>query len=441
MAKVLLSRRAVLGLGRPEREGMVLRALEGLPELEVVQTCLSGDEVLALAAARCADVAVVASDLYQLTDAVVERLGQTRVDLVVLAADPDETRWRRLRRAIVLPLSAPPEVVLAALSGQPPRAPRPTQVSVSVADARRDASALVEPPAIPRPERVEPAGQLLVVTKLFGSPGATAIAVNTTAAYGEGALLVELDPGPTAAAYVGGDPLRNVYHVAANLPRTPTAWADRLEDELQPLYPGTRARLLAGVHHPDQRPALTAEFVTGLLEAVRQRFALVVVDLGLTGLLSNEADLVRAVLAIADRVLLVGASDVLGVWHTRTALSLLTDERERVALVLNRYDARRHDGIATIAYRLREEPLVVIPYDYPAFHTALEDQRPLVYERRGKAAHALRVLADRVFEAPQVLAAASPSVATARPTAGLSRTPRWTHRLRRFAGAMTGSPT
>ena len=47
----------------------------------------------------------------------------------------------------------------------------------------------------------------------------------------------------------------------------------------------------------------------------------------------------------------------------------------------------------------------------------------------------------QLCHAPQVLAAASPSVATARPTAGLSRTPRWTHRLRRFAGAMTGSPT
>jgi hypothetical protein len=122
-------------------------------------------------------------------------------------------------------------------------------------------------------------------------------------------------------------------------------------------------------------------------------------------------------------------------------LSLLTDERERVALVLNRYDARRHDGIATIAYRLREEPLAVIPYDYPAFHTALEDQRPLVYERRGRAAHALRVLADRVFDAPQVLTAPAPSVAAARPMADPVSTPGWTHRLRRLAGAMTGSPT
>ena len=85
--------------------------------------------MLAVAAAQRTDVALVASDLYQLTDAVVERLGQTRVALVVLAADPDEKRWRRLRRAIVLPLAAPPEVILAALRGQPPEAPRPTQAA------------------------------------------------------------------------------------------------------------------------------------------------------------------------------------------------------------------------------------------------------------------------------------------------------------------------
>ena len=194
MAEVLLSRRAVLGLGRPEREGLVLRALEHLPELEVVQTCLSGDEVLTVAAAERADVALVASDLYQLTDAVLERLGQTRAALVVLAADPDERRWRRLRRAIVLPLAAPPEVILAALRGQPPETPRPTQASGRRLEARRGAPAATNPPAGPRLESAEPTGQLLVVTKLFGSPGGTAIAINMAAAYGEGALLVELDP-------------------------------------------------------------------------------------------------------------------------------------------------------------------------------------------------------------------------------------------------------
>ena len=110
-----------------------------------------------------------------------------------------------------------------------------------------------------------------------------------------------------------------MYQVAANLPRTHTAWADCLEDELQALSPAPVPACWPASTTRTSWPALTAEFVTGLLEAVRERFALVVVDLGLAGLLSGEADLVRAVLAAADRVLLVGASDVLGLWHTRTA--------------------------------------------------------------------------------------------------------------------------
>ncbi len=276
MTEVVLPRRVVLGLGRPEREGMLLRALEGLADLEVIQTCLSGPDLLAVAAGGRVDVAAIASDLYQLSDAVVERLGQTRIPLVVLAADPEEARWRRLKRAIALPLGAPPEEILAALRGQRPEGTRETKSGAVPARARRAS-------APPSAERTERAGQVLVVTKLFGAPGGTATAVNLAAAHGEGTLLIELDAGPTAATYVDGDPLRNVYQVAVSAPSTPTAWADRLDDELQPLYPGTRARLLAGVQHPDQRPALTAEFVDGLLHAARQRFALVIVDVGLAG--------------------------------------------------------------------------------------------------------------------------------------------------------------
>jgi MinD-like ATPase involved in chromosome partitioning or flagellar assembly len=432
MAEVVLPRRVVLGLGRPEREGRVLRALEGLADLEVVQTCLSGPDLLAVAAVGRADVAAIASDLYQLSDAVVERLGQTRIPLVLLASDPEEARWRRLKRAIALPLGAPPEEILAALRGQRPEGTRQTK---SVGTSVRVRSAAAQPPE----ERTRSAGQVLVVTKLFGAPGATVTAINLAAASGEGTLLIELDAAPTAATYVDGDPLRNVYQVAVSAPATPTAWADRLDDELQPLYPGTGARLLAGVQHPDQRPALTAEFVGGLLHAARQRFALVIVDIGLAGLLGSEADLVRAVLTAADRVLLVGATDLVGVWHTRTALELLADERDRLALVLNRYDARRHDGVGSIAYRLGEEPLAVIPYDYPAYQAALEDQRPLVYERRGRVAQALRTLANRLFEDPQVTAAPATPLAADRHLRIGQYGPGWTHRLRRLAGVMTGS--
>jgi MinD-like ATPase involved in chromosome partitioning or flagellar assembly len=432
VAEVALVRRIVLGLGRPEREGTVLRALEGVADLEVIQTCLSGPDLLALAAAGRADVAAIASDLYQLNDAVVERLGQTRIQLVVLASDPEEVRWRRLKRAIVLPLGAPPEEILAALRGQRPEGTRQTK---SAGAPGRVPSAAAQTPE----ERFEPDGQVLVVTKLFGAPGATVTAINLAAACGEGTLLIELDAGPTAATYVDGDPLRNVYQVAVSAPTTPTAWTDRLDDELQPLYPGTRARLLAGVQHPDQRPALTAEFVDGLLDAARQRFALVIVDVGLAGLLGSEADLVRGVLTAADRVLLVGVTDLVGLWHTRTALELLGEERDRLALVLNRYDTGRHDGVGSIAYRLGEEPLAVIPYDYAAFQAALEDQRPLVYERRGRAAQALRTLANRMFEDPQVTAVPATPPAPDRHLRSAQSAPGLTHRLRRLASVMTGS--
>ena len=95
----------------------------------------------------------------------------------------------------------------------------------------------------------------------------------------------------------------------------------------------------------------------------------------------------RAVLASAQQVLLVSASDLVGLWHTRTALDQLERqlgiERQNVQLVLNRHDARFHHSASEVAWHLGAPVSAVIPFDHAAAQRAIAQQRPLIVDSQG----------------------------------------------------------
>jgi Flp pilus assembly CpaE family ATPase len=235
------------------------------------------------------------------------------------------------------------------------------------------------------------------ITKDHGSPGATMLAANLLVVSGR-AVLVELDPGTVAAAYLDADQDRALHVVVKTAPSTPEAWDQVLAAEVQPVAGTDEAGLLAGTSRLEERAQLTPLVVASLLDALRQRYDLVLVDLGLFG---AEASLVEVVQAAADRILLVGSADVVGLHQTRAALEVLGDD-ERVDVVLTRYDRRRQYPLATITAQLRREPLAVIPYDYLACARAVDEGRPVALDGRSQAGQALRELAERLRTRPAV---------------------------------------
>jgi Flp pilus assembly CpaE family ATPase len=154
------------------------------------------------------------------------------------------------------------------------------------------------------------------------------------------------------------------------------------------------------------RTAISARFLGRLLAELQGRYRYVILDVG-ADVLGAEAAVHRTALAQAGHLLLVTAADLVGLWHGRTALALLTSELqsgpEQVALVINRHDRRYHHGRREIEWALGAPAAAVVPYDHRGVQRALAAQRPLVMERRTRAGRALLDLAARAHGGRVVL--------------------------------------
>lgn len=389
--------RLVVGLGDPERERRLLPALGASGDVAVVERCLSADQLRDSLAAARADAVLVAIDLHRLTDSAIAELARTGTPLVLLAPDPAAERWQPFP-GYVLPLEADAvqarQALLAALRGERPGPVAPPS----------PANPELVPPGQPTVAKPVPAAvAVLAVASGHGSPGRTTVAMNLAAALGAVAptILVDADVvGASVAAHLDLDPTRNLYMLAHAEPDTPRDWDRALSEETQPLGPRCpHGVALSGVPKAELGTAISPRFFERLLTELRQRYRYVVVDVG-ANLLGAEAGLHRAALALGDQVLLVAATDLVGLWHARQALGLLrthpTIGGERLALILNRHDRRYHHGRAEIEWALGVPAAAVIPYDHRAAQRALLAQRPLVLERGSRAARPLRDLAARV---------------------------------------------
>jgi|SRR5579864_8879368 len=413
MAKIV---RLAVGIGDPEKEREVLPELDVAPELVVAERCLSAETLLEAVLSRRVDAVLVAYDLHRL-GRVLPELEATGVPRVLLAHNPDEPRWQALG-GIVLPDTAPPALIRdalqAAIKGE---AFGRVEASVVQADGFDVLRLLPEDQAEPaRPERRAPAADhagsalVLAVASGHGAPGRTFVAVNLAAALGAVAptLLIDADvAGPSVAVYLDADPTRNIFMVAHAEPESPWEWQNALEQEAQPLdRRSPQARVLAGIPKPDMRQRLNRRFLEGLLPTLRREARYVVIDAG-AELLGADGAFHRAVLGLADQVLLVTAADLVGLWHARTAFGVIRDhlliDPSRVALVLNGHDPHFHHSRTEIEWSLGAGTAAVVPYEHAAVQRSISAQRPVVLDPGSRAGRALVELASRVHGGKLVL--------------------------------------
>jgi len=312
--------------------------VEGLERLRgavtVVRRCAELTEVVALAETGLADAALLAGDPGLIDAPILDALAARGIQAVVLTADPGEAaRLGGLGAAVEPPgtdaqaLSDLLELLVAGAAGTQAagggRAGMPGPGGQHPSPARHPGPN--DPGAAPDPV---PAGRIVAVWGPAGSPGRTTVAVNfaaEAALAGGRVVLLDADTyGASVAAHLG------LLEESAGL-----AHLCRLADQFVldgagferacPVVAvaGTRLRVATGISRPARWPELRPEALARVLEFLRRKADLVVVDVSFC--LEADEDLsfdtsapqrngaTLAVLEAADEVLAVGAADSVGV--------------------------------------------------------------------------------------------------------------------------------
>lgn len=405
--------RLAVALGDPDREQALLPALSETGEFIVADRYLAADQLLEAIRSGRVDVALVAFDLHRLSGSKVSDLARTGLPLVLLAAPPDDPRWRSLPWVIVPPAASAPDVIRAlalAVRGQRLRPAAPAAVHPpppdGAATASLPAAATGAPLDVIGPKCVGQsldAVSVIAVASGHGSPGRTTVALNLATALGAVAPTVLVDADfsrPSVAAFLDADPTRNLSMLAHAEPETAGEWQRALEQETQPLASRSpHGQLLCGVPKPEMRGGVSSHFFERLLVELGQRYRYVVLDVG-ADLVGADMTVHRTALGIAHRVLLVAAADLVGLWQAHRATGVLQTHvqlhRDRLALVINRYDRRYHHSRLEVEWALGVGAAVVVPYDHGGAQRAIAAQRPVVLDAGSRAGRALVDLAERV---------------------------------------------
>lgn len=391
--------RLAVALGDAGRELLFLATLDEWEEF-ASEVCVHAAELTARVRAGEIDAMLVSSELPGLTPAVAMELARTHVGerLVLLAPEPTAHPWGNLGLPAVLPLEATPADVRAVLAVGAPS---------TVPTGRRPQADAPVPARLAAPARPEPSPDrpfaVLAVASGAGSPGRTMVALGLAAALGAVAptALVDADlAGPSLAALLDANPRRNVFQVAYGRPEGPGEWDEALGRALQPL--GARSphgRALCGMATAAMRAGVSPQFFGRLVGELQARFRHVILDLG-ADLFGTDVALHRTALGLADQILLVTTPDLTDLLRAQAALDglelQLGLERERVALVVNRHDRRRHPGRREIEWGLGRPLAALVPHDHAGVGRAKAARRPVVLERCSRAGRALLELAGRV---------------------------------------------
>lgn len=381
--------RLVLALADAGLETTLQAALEA--DSHEVTRCLAAGELLERVQIGAFDAALVGSDLYQLTTARWADLTGKGVPVVLYADQGEAGRWPR-HAALVSRDASPEELqrVLLTVGGSGSAAPRPA------------ATEPVQPSVAREPAASASGGRVLALGGPAGA-GRTLVAANLALALNlvTSVALVDADLACSCTGPVlDTDVDRNLATLAHADPRDVGAWDRALERDGQPLHPRyPHGLLLCGLPKPEQRSALSRAFFDRLLGELRRRYTYVVLDVG-AEVMSPDAAIHRAALQAADDVLLVVRADPLGLWQARATLGVwerqLRLPSQRIALVLNQYDRRRHQAPTQIAWALAVPAAAVLPADHAAVERALLTHQPLLFARQSRLAVALLELADRI---------------------------------------------
>jgi Flp pilus assembly CpaE family ATPase len=409
-------RLATAGVGAAWEAALVQACQAGEVSAQVLHRCYDLGDLLAVAAAGHAEVAVVAAGTRWLDRDALARLASAGVAVVGVAAAGDEASERRLRQLGLLHIASdadPPDTLVdrarAAMAAEPGPEDEPPEPD--------------EAPPQPGPDarRV-----LAAVWGAKGGPGRTTVAVNLAfeaAAAGGEVLLVDAD------TYGGA-----VSQMLGFLDDAPgLAWAARMagrgELDVPRLWQSVRRaapggpRVLPGLPRAELWTEVRPGTWEALLDLFRTAFPVTVVDAGFC--LEEDEELLydqvrlrrnavtRLAVQRADLVVAVARADPVGLHAFIRGYQELRDlevPASRVRVVVNQLrpgmfggDRPAEQVRAALSRYVGLEPTAIVPYDRPGIDAALLAGRALREALPGSPAQlALARLAKALFPSQAV---------------------------------------
>jgi MinD-like ATPase involved in chromosome partitioning or flagellar assembly len=409
-------RMVTAGVGAAWEAALVQACQAGQVAAQVLHRCYDLGDLLAVAAAGQAEVALVAAGTRWLDRDALARLAAAGLAVVGVASAADEDSERRLRQLGLQQVASdadPPEVLVerarAALSSDPDPAP--------------DLAGDPPPAEVPVPSDGGTRRLLAAVWGPKGGPGRTTVAVNLAfeaAASGGEVLLVDADTyGGAVAQTLGFLDEAPGLAWAARMAGRGELDAPRLWRSVRRAAPGG-PRVLVGLPRAELWTEIRPGTWEALLELFRVAFPVTVVDAGFC--LEEDEELLydqvrlrrnavtRLAVQAADLVVAVARADPVGLHAFIRGYQELRDlgiPASRVRVVVNQLrpgmfggDRPAEQVRAALSRYVGIDPAAVIPYDRPGVDAALLAGQALREARPGSPAQiALARLAAFLFPA------------------------------------------
>lgn len=387
-------------------ETRAIEVLEQSPRVVLVRRCMDLADLLAGAGTGAASVAVVGAGVVGLDADVVTRLRRDGLRVVVVldpGGSPRESSERLTRLGVDRQLEAADLADLPALI----EGVVPEPVLPSPADG---ATAPGAPGSSGSP------GELIVVWGPTGAPGRTTVAVGLAAELahrGRSTLLLDADPyGGSVAQHLGVLDQVSGLLAAARLANAGELDPLRLAGAARSL--DGRLRVLTGLPRPDRWVEVREAAFEVLLEQASSLDPTVVVDTGFCleddpGLYASSTGrnaMTLASLQRADRVVVVGSADPVGLTRLVRGLHDLRDRLPEVTpwVLVNRMRPSlgwsERDLTATVAGVAPASRLMFLPDDRPAADRALMAGRSLTECGESPLRRAIALLAEELAAAP-----------------------------------------
>jgi pilus assembly protein CpaE len=259
--------------------------------------------------------------------------------------------------------------------------------------AQEELNAALARIAAQRPARRR--GDVFAVIGAKGGVGATTVAVNVAT------MLNKLHPASTllmdlhltygdAAIFLGAEPRFSTLDALENMHRMDASFLRTLVTQTK-----SGLNLLASSDHAVSTPVDTAR-VRSLIDLAANEFRFLVLDV-------PRADpAVLDSLESASSVVVVANQEVATIRSAARMAAALEQRygKERVNVVISRYDARAEIGQADVERAIGRPVTSLFPNNYQTALAALNTGRPLVLDNHTKLASALTTFADQLAGVP-----------------------------------------